>query len=356
MPGATIARLKQTTIGAGFRLFRSTGAHRLAARWTGGVGAILMFHRVRPWTGDDFAPNRLLEITPEFLSETLDVLRELEFDIVTMDEAQTRIADEAADRRFAVLTFDDGYRDNAEFALPVLKRHGAPFTMYVVPGFAEATSGLWWIELEEAVRRARSLEVEIAGQEFYLTDSNAGQKSDSFNRLYWLLRSLPERDMRAVIRGLADRAGVDWRQITRDACLDWEGIAAMASEPLCTIGAHTLTHPMLARLQENEMIGEMGDSRKRIEEKLGAPIRHFAYPVGDPASAGQREFAAAQKLGFASAVTTRPGMLFGDHAAYRTALPRLSVNGNWQDRATLEVLLSGAPFALWNRGRKVNAA
>jgi peptidoglycan/xylan/chitin deacetylase (PgdA/CDA1 family) len=98
----------------------------------------------------------------------------------------------------------------------------------------------------------------------------------------------------------------------------------------------------------------MQRSKRRIEEALGAPVRHFAYPVGDPTSAGPREFAMAREAGFASAVTTRPGMIFPAHRDYPAALPRVSVNGNWQDIGYLEVLLSGAPFALWNRGRRVN--
>ena len=64
----------------------------------------------------------------------------------------------------------------------------------------------------------------------------------------------------------------------------------------------------------------------------------------------------AQDAGFASAVTTRPGMIFREHAAYLTALPRLSVNGNHQNLAALDVLLSGAPFMLLNRGRKLSVA
>ena len=55
-------------------------------------------------------------------------------------------------------------------------------------------------------------------------------------------------------------------------------------------------------------------------------------------------------------MTTRPGMVFTEHSEHLMALPRLSVNGNWQDRRYLEVLLTGAPFALWNRGRKLNVA
>ena len=260
------------------------------------------------------------------------------------------------ENRFAVLTFDDGYRDNLEFALPVLQRHDVPFTLFVTPGFADANAGMWWLELEEAIRRGRGVEVEIVGQRFSLNDSNDSEKSDSFNRLYWLLRSLPEPEMRASIRALAVRAGVDWRDLVTRACMNWDELATMASDPRCSIGAHSLTHPMLAKWPEAEMRREMAASRTQIENRLGVKARHFAYPVGDAGSAGPREFAAAVELGFASAVTTRPGMLFREHGEALTALPRLSVNGNWQDRGVLEVLLSGAPFALWNRGRRVNPA
>jgi peptidoglycan/xylan/chitin deacetylase (PgdA/CDA1 family) len=92
-----------------------------------------------------------------------------------------------------------------------------------------------------------------------------------------------------------------------------------------------------------------------LAARLGVPVRHLAYPFGDATSAGPREFALAADTGYASAVTTRPGMLYRQHGRHLTALPRLSVNGGWQSRAALEVLLSGAPFLVWNRGRRINA-
>jgi peptidoglycan/xylan/chitin deacetylase (PgdA/CDA1 family) len=113
---------------------------------------------------------------------------------------------------------------------------------------------------------------------------------------------------------------------------------------------------MLAKHSEDFVRSELTESRARIEEAIGRPARHLAYPVGDPTSAGPREFALAREIGFASAVTTRPGMIFREHAAHATALPRLSVNGRYQSLDMLDILLSGAPFALWNRGRRVNAA
>jgi DNA-directed RNA polymerase specialized sigma24 family protein len=108
--------LKDRIIGAGFAAFRLSGLHRIAARATRGQGAALMFHSVRPWrlAMPGFSPNRLLEITPEFLDETLSLVKRMGFDIVALDEALQRLA--AHDRRkseivellsFGGLTYDE---------------------------------------------------------------------------------------------------------------------------------------------------------------------------------------------------------------------------------------------------------
>jgi peptidoglycan/xylan/chitin deacetylase (PgdA/CDA1 family) len=97
-------------------------------------------------------------------------------------------------------------------------------------------------------------------------------------------------------------------------------------------------------------------SRAVIEASLGRRPEHLAYPVGDPVAAGPREFAAAAELGFKTAVTTRPGVLFAEHGEHLTALPRISVNGDFQQLRHMSVLLSGAATAMWNGFRRVDAA
>ena len=349
--------LKSRMIGAGFATLRATGLHRLLGAATRGQGAVLMFHHVRPWrpATPGFAPNRLLEITPEFLDEALVLARRLGFDILTLDEALARLA-AGGGRPFVALTFDDGYRDNVEFALPVLERHAAPFTVYVATGFADRSAGMWWLELEEALRRAQSVEIVADELSLSLQTGTAAEKTVAFDRIYWALRGGSEERLLKIVGDLAARQGVDGGAIVAALCMDWPEIAALARHPLATIGAHTISHKMLAKWPADVARQEMQGSKQRIEEKLGAPVRHFAYPVGDPTSAGAREFALARELGFASAVTTRPGMIFPAHGEHLTALPRVSVNGNWQDGGYFEVLMSGAPFALWNRGRRVNVA
>ena len=346
--------MKQQVIGAGFAVFRATRLHRPLAPWTRGLGAILMLHHVRPWGGDDFAPNRLLEIEPGFLDAALTRIKALGYDLVTMDAAVSRIG-RPGTRPFVALTFDDGYVDTATHALPILEAHAAPFTLYVTTGFAERTARLWWRELEDAIRALDVVEIAVDGGRLSLAARTAAEKTAAFRTLYWMLRAGPEARLLEVIATLAARAGIDAASIPARLCLDWDGIARLAQHPLCTIGAHTLTHPMLAKHDEGLVRRELTESRRRIEMHTGLPVRHLAYPVGDPTSAGPREHAIAADLGFTSAVTTRPGMIFPAHRTHMTALPRLSVNGNWQSLDALEVLLSGVPFALWNKGRRLVA-
>ncbi len=345
--------LKQNLIAAGFGLFRATRLHRLASRRFRGNGAILTFHRIRPPEGRGFAPNALLEITPEFLDCVLTRLRENGMEIVSLDEAAARISyGEGAP--FAALTFDDGFRDVVAYGLPVLERHDAPFTCYIAPGFADRTACPWWIELEATTNRLDRIELELNGALLSLPAKSGREKSATFQRLALRLRKGDEENFMRSIARENDHACVDSHALVDRMCLDWDELRALASHPLATIGAHTLTHPRLARLPEDAAVLEMAGSRERLEQELGRPCRHFAFPYGDARSAGPREFALAEKLDFVTAVTTRPGMIFPEHGAHKRALPRLSVNGLWQDARCFDALLSGAPFALWNRGRRLN--
>jgi peptidoglycan/xylan/chitin deacetylase (PgdA/CDA1 family) len=343
---------KKHLISSGFSFFWKTGLHRLAAPFTRGEGAILMFHRVQPWVERDFAPNRLLEITPEFLDAVLTRLTALGFAIVSLDTALNGIG-EGRERPFAILTFDDGYKDTRDFALPILEKHRAPFTMYVTTGFAERTARLCWVELEEAIRRLPQIKIEIGGTKLVLPSATAAEKSVAFAEISRRLKEVSEGALLDATGRLAASAGVESAALVEELCLDWAEIEAMAHNDLCTIGVHTLTHPRLAKLGDAAMRHELAESRRLIEARIGRPAAHLAYPIGNRAVAGEREYEAAADLGFASAVTTRPGMIFPEHAARRTALPRVSINGNWQSPDFVEILLSGVPFALWNKGKRV---
>lgn len=349
------ARNRHRLFKAGFAGVTALSADRWLAPLAQGRGVILTFHHVRPECPGGFAPNALLAITPAFLERTLVTLKARGFDLIGLDEVPARLAGPETARPFAVLTFDDGYRDNAEHAAPILARHGAPWTLFVTSHFADGQGRLWWIELERAI--ARLDRVRCGGEGGFNLDLSArdnGEKAAAYDLMYRHLRAGPEEHLLACIADLCREAGFEPGSVARELCLTWDELRTLTASGEPTIGAHTLTHPMLAKHDAANAEREIVASRDRIARELGCPVRHLSYPVGDPGSAGQREFSLARRHGFATAVTTRPGHLFEGHADHLHALPRVSINGLHQSDAALASLLSGVPFLAWNRGRRLN--
>jgi peptidoglycan/xylan/chitin deacetylase (PgdA/CDA1 family) len=346
--------LRHKAFSAAFRAIALTRADRWGRGFAQGMGVVLTLHHVRPARAGGFQPNRLLEIAPAFLDLTLRLIRAEGYDLVSLDEALARLRGFRPGRFFVALTFDDGYRDNLDHAWPVLAKYEAPWTMFVTTGFADRSARLWWLELEEAIRALPRFSVELPSGGFSARTGTDAEKQLAFTQLYWRLREQPEAILLSVISGLARQAGIDAADLVERECLPWETLRALSGAPGVTIGAHTLTHPMLAKHDEAFARHEIAGSKARLEAELGIPIRHFCYPVGDPTSAGPRAFALAQQAGFEAAVTTRPGHLWEPHARHLFALPRVSLNGHHQDEDALRAMLSGLPFLLWNRGRRVN--
>lgn len=342
-------------------LFRATldalyysRAYTALAGLTSGVGVIFTLHQVRLEEREGFAPNRILEVTQDFLKRAVDKVREHGLDIVDMDEARHRLLHGGAP--FAVFTFDDGYRDNYELALPVMQAADAPMTVYVPTSFMQGCGQLWWLALERIIARTNSIDVTLAGEPYIAACDNEESKWEVFNTIYWAMRGMEEDEQRAFIEKLAEDHGYSLRKLCDCECLSWDELADFAGEKGVQIGAHTVHHYALARLDEDMALEEMREGRRILEERLGRPVRHFSFPYGGPDSAGARDFALAERLGFHTAVTTRPGVLYPEHARHLTALPRVSLNGAYQKERYIDVFLSGVPFALYNGFRRVNAA
>ncbi|MGL5167615.1 MAG: polysaccharide deacetylase family protein [Afipia sp.] len=350
-------QLRNNVIRAGLDALYFTGAHHVLRPLLAGVGTIFMLHHVRPARDDMFQPNRHLEITPGFLREVLAHVRALDVDIVSMDEAHRRMSEHDFARRFACFTFDDGYRDNRDHALPVMREHNAPLTVYVASDFAGGIGRLWWVALERVIARANSIDIMRDGAAVRIEARDAAAKQTAFNQIHDRLWTLPnDGDVQREVSALCAQHGIDDAAIARELCMSWSELRAFAADPLVTIGAHTISHCNLARESEAGAQRQMRDSRSKIENELQKPALHFAYPYGDKAAAAAREFAMARELGFKTAVTTRPGMVFPENAAHMMALPRISLNGNYQNIRFLSVLTSGAATAMWNGFRRVDAA
>jgi peptidoglycan/xylan/chitin deacetylase (PgdA/CDA1 family) len=208
-----------------------------------------------------------------------------------------------------------------------------------------------------AIARASSIEVKIGDMPTHFDTSTPAAKQAAFEQLHDWLRGLPgDHDIQREVGALCARHGVNEAAICRDLCMSWDELKRLSQDPLVGFGAHSITHCNLAKEREETAAREMALSRARIEGALGRPVLHLAYPYGDRIAAGPREFALASAGGFRTAVTTRPGMVFPESGRHLTALPRVSLNGNYQDERILPVLTSCAATAMWNGFRRVDAA
>jgi peptidoglycan/xylan/chitin deacetylase (PgdA/CDA1 family) len=313
-------------------------------------GLVVTLHHVRPRRLSPFDPNALLAITPEFLDRFLGSFITSGWRFVPLDEMIASDETKSDPRRIAV-TLDDGYRDNCEHAWTVFRRHAVPFTIFICPGFCDRTAELWWAALERIIAGTQSLSLVGEGPAAELPTRSPADKRRAF-RLWtkWLTGTADEQRQRRAIRALAEKYGLDLAALGRELVMDWDEVRAIAADPLCTIGAHTMTHPALARLPHEQAFQEMRQSAGRIEAEIGRRPTTIAFPYGYAAAAGAREEAIAEEAGFSASFTTRPGYI--PLAGRRQGLPRVSANGLFQDTKFLEVLLTPGLWKARDRIRR----
>lgn len=337
-----------------FETLHRSGVAAALRPWSQGLGVIFCMHSVQPEkpSVDGFTPNAGLTSTPEFLDAALTMLRQAGYDLISLDDALLRIQEGRSAKPFAVFTLDDGYRDNLVHALPVFEKHSCPFVVYVTPGFVEASTEMWWLALERIIdRETGRLEV---GNVSAVLDGSAASKWAAWTVLSPAVQGMPEHEQRTWIRETSARFGFDLAGLCQELIMSWNEVRKLAAHPLATIGAHTLNHFAVSRLPEEEARREIAVSGKALERELGKPVRHFAYPYGNVAHAGARDFRLAAEAGYATAVTTRMGTVYPQHARHLQALPRVMVSSKYAEPRWLKVLASGLPGRMNNLGRKLN--
>lgn len=330
----SIRKLKRDALAYALACAHWSRLDRLVAMRYGGQGSILMFHSVVRNIHRQLGQS--IHVQEDVLRTMVRHLQTTGRDIVTLDEGIRRIADPAS-RNFVVLTFDDGYRNNLTHALPVLEELGAPFTVYVNSNMVNGKGDVWWLGLRDLLLEQDWVEIEP----MCLSCSTASFE-EKCNALLlitdWVHRDV-ENNAKELQRILS-RYRIDIESIARKEALDLEELKRLSRHELVTIGGHAETHLPLNSLKEADVFAEMVRNKQMLENVIQREVRHFAYPFGERNTASNREAGIAESVGFETAVTTRIGNLFREHASSPFLLPRLTVLNN--DRiAQLDAKLAG---------------
>lgn len=312
--------------------------------WLGGRGSILCLHRIVPGgERSPFPANRAMELTPADLAAVLGWVRERGLAPIALDDLPGWLARRRADK-FVCFTFDDGYRDNLELARPLFARFQMPFAVNVTVGFVGGGAVPWWYVADRLVRRAGpALRFATAGGERSWPLRDAAEQGRAFAELTGELRSLPAAARGPFLAAAAAAAGVDPEAVRRELMMTPAEVARLSADPLATIGAHTVTHPELSRLDEAGARAELAVARERLGEWIGRGdgVRHLAFPFGSRRAAGDREYRLARACGYVTALTTECANLRARDARDLHALPRLTLSGNYPALDRLAKLEAG---------------
>jgi len=316
--------------------------------WTSGQGLIIVFHHVVE-RGSPVFDGRL-NIYAEDLDRILEYIRYREWEIIGLDELHSRFKDARSARPFVCFTFDDGYVDNLSIALPIFSRHKAPLCVYVTVGYVSRTTPGWWDALGQALLHRDYLEFSRDGQVERIGLLTWEEKVEAYGRLgQAIYQDVLAR--RAPLGSTWSRNGLDPMALSDRLFMTWDQLREFARDPLVQIGAHTVTHPSLACLSENEAGEEIEQSKRILEERLGVEICHFAYPFGGYNNCGSREFGLARESGFRTAVTTRSCNIFSAHKEHLMSLPRKVMSADDAGVESMRGRLYGEDLSLkfWRR-------
>jgi peptidoglycan/xylan/chitin deacetylase (PgdA/CDA1 family) len=233
------------------------------------------------------------------------------------------------------ITVDDGYRD-FERAAPIFRAAEISATVFLVTGFLDRKLWLWWDPLDYALRHTRSSDVRADGQMFPIATPE--QRTVAFDSIVARAKSIPNSQRIQFIDDLVQQLQVVLpEQPPADyAALGWDQVRELRRHGF-EFGAHSATHPILSRLStSDELEREIVESRDRIAQELGEPVRHFCYPNGQPEDWNENTVKAVSSAGFATASTTVKGLNRRVESPYR--LQRLSVDPTFSPHYFAECL------------------
>jgi peptidoglycan/xylan/chitin deacetylase (PgdA/CDA1 family) len=284
------------------------------------MGSIYMLHRCAPINEENLYWNEHMKVSPEYLENFLKSKAKY-YNFITLDDLYALSSvNKKIQKKFIIMTFDDGYLDNYEYALPIFDKLHIPFTVYISNSFPDKTSFLWWYIIEDIIQKNSHI-VLSNGKNFYCESKNEKEK------LFLLLRSLvlklDQNNLKDEFVNLFSNYEFDCESYNNELCLSWNMVREMSENKYCTIGSHTMNHKTLNQLTDVQLEYEIIQGKQLLEKKVGKTINHFSYPFGTFNEISSREIEFMKKSNFNTGVYSFGGGINKNNIKNLFELPRM---------------------------------
>ncbi len=247
---------------------------------------VLTYHRVaRPEDAGTFDAG-VVDVTPEAFDEQLAFLVRW-FDLVGLDELIAFRRGAPLPPNPLLITFDDGYLDNHDTALPILRAHGARAAFFIATSYIEDRRLFWWDRINHFVKSSSARSIELAyPRPMRLELTTEGDRRRATRALLRVIKDNFGLDLDRFLDEVSRAAGVtldpaEERRLVDRTLMTWDHVRALRRAGM-DIGSHTRRHRVLQTLPQDELARELTGSRDDLEKVLGEPVRTISYPVGKP--------------------------------------------------------------------------
>jgi len=263
---------------------------------------VMTWHRVAKDLGCGF-DRGVLSASPEQFDHQVSVLKEYCSLIDTTDIERYRDEGRPLPPNPALLTFDDGYRDNLTVALPILKKHHAKAVFFIPTGFMSVRRLFWWERISAIIARCRRSEIRLgypAPLQFSLNDGVSRYEAE--RRLARVGKTYPRMDLTLFLTGLAEACEVPWDEnmecsLADELILDWSGVRALVEDGM-NVQSHGDSHRILPTISAEEVLSDLRTCRELLQAQTGLAQRVLAYPAGIGFVPGDPGYRAVEQAGF----------------------------------------------------------
>lgn len=258
----------------------------------------IMYHRFSDVPQDGKVPAAAFDRQMEELKSS--------FNVMHMAQAREELRrHNALPNNTVVLTIDDGYRDFYQIAYPILKKHSLPATVYITTGFIDRKTWLWPDIISYIIAHSpnETIGLDSRHSSIQLPVNTEEAKTKAWDKLVALCLSVGDLERRELINQLMEDSNVNMpdEPVAEYEPMTWDEIRDLSGNGI-DIGAHTVSHPVLSKVNPADLEKEILGAKTRIEKEIGKDVNSFCYPNGQPGDLNDRVKAAVIKAGYTSAV------------------------------------------------------